>query len=225
MGIGRMVTNMRKLLITFLLLLLVCPSIVFASTSQIRSVVMMSKASGNPTYLDDFNRGNGVIGADWGPLTGENGLQISAYTLKNITGDRGGARRVGETYSDNQYSKIQILTRDTIGGAGPCVRVSASAETYYNAAVISSTTTLILRKNISGSFSTIQSFTIPTWTDGQYIKLAVSGSTLTWTIYASDGVTVVATDSATDSSISTGSPGVFIYNPVATMDNWSGGDV
>ena len=81
-GIGRMGTDMKKLILVLILALL--PGLSFAGSQEIRSVVGMAKVQG-PTYatifFDDFNRAEGgAVGGSWTSETDSAGPDLLSIT-------------------------------------------------------------------------------------------------------------------------------------------------
>lgn len=105
-------------------------------------------------------------------------------------------------------------------GYGPAVRCASGSQNRYFATINhAATSNLSLFKIFSGSGTLLNQWTV-SYVAGATLRLSVVGTTLTVTYNGS----VVGT--ATDSSITSGSAGLYGSTPVLVtdfLDNWSGG--
>lgn len=129
-----------------------------------------------------------------------------------------------ETYPNDQYSQLQIITL-TGGsasggeGVGVAVRMSTSAREYYLAVMNAAASNNVeLSKFVAGSYTFIARATAAFVTT-QLLRLEVSGTALT---VKYNGVTLIST---TDASIATGKAGFGYSSSVsaATVDSWEAG--
>lgn len=173
---------------------------------------------------DDFNRANETpIAAPWtknGP--GSNFNLTSNRMVKPSNGDDVCYYYSGAASSADQYTEFQITTFAGTSDCGPAVRIGTGATANYYVASYY-TGGKVFYKYVSGSFSSISSFT-DTETVNDYYRLAITGSSLTlYRDSSSPATTSRAT--ASDSSITSGQPGVNSYDPGLEIDNWNGGDL
>ena len=169
-------------------------------------------------YYDDFS-------PDANPLTGWT-IVTDCFALKAISdkcaiianGFNSAEYYSSGTFSDDQYSQVVISVRASYFGV--IIRCSTSAATFYLYQSGNSATVQEVHKCISGSFTQLGSSYAGTASNGDTIKLAITGTTLTPYING----TAQATRS--DSSISTGYPGLRLAgDDTIRVDDWEGGNV
>ena len=168
---------------------------------------------------DDFNRADAnPIGGNWTTVFGESALKIvSNQCLQSVSGaNRNAAYWNADSFNNDQYSKVKIVSLGTLNTVGPLVRVSPSAETFYR--VVTSTTTITVSKCIVGSFTNIGATISYTFATGDTLKLAVAGTTLE--VF----VNYVSVGTRTDSDIASGSAGIYSRGD-GIVDDWEGGNV
>jgi hypothetical protein len=184
---------------------------------------------------DNFNRANGGLGANWTDLSSvSETFQVTSNKAvpTSLTGTDSGARYSGRTWTADQYSRAALSCTDTEaadGQAGPgvavrCSGTSGASRIWYRVCVQhSATLNVSLSKHIGGTYTPLVTWT-QAWTNGDVWELKVEGTTLTVTHVTS--ATVVGT--YTDSSISTGQPGIQFSTDTnvtaASVDDWEGGD-
>lgn len=166
---------------------------------------------------DNFNRED--IGANWTTITSGQALNPNGTA---VTGTSAGVRNGGwwnaDTFADNQYSQIVLATIDSSNLApGPTVRGASDAQSFY---VVSASTTVVrYRKNVAATFTTLGSDISQAVSNGDTLKLSVSGTTLTASLNGTDLAT------RTDTALTSGAAGIFIYAVTGYADDWEGGDV
>jgi hypothetical protein len=186
---------------------------------------------------DDFNRADGVIGANWSYLrdTAWNGTGPSIVSNVVRGSDGGGthyqvSRRNAESFNDNQYAKITIGALSFSGAGykvGVVVRASADTDSnadfygYYVQDDGSSNRTTVLFKMVNGTVTTLDSVVLA-WANGDTIEMEVEGTTLRG---YKNGTLQVTVSGQTD--LSTGKPGLYISGDSSTPsgDDWEGGNV
>lgn len=183
---------------------------------------------------DNFNRAS--LGADWGMVNTVRGNVVIDSSTRvwgeyaAIGDDHPTARWVGAgTFSDDQYSSAVIIDSTPPGSTyrfGVVVRASADTNgtrDYYEAyvALITSLVTTHLTKVVNGTKTDIYVSSSPTWADNDRIELEVQGTTLR---VCKNGTPLGGSFTATDSSITTGKPGLSVTNQMY-LDDWEGGDV
>ena len=177
---------------------------------------------GGQTVSDDFNRAdNADLGANWTVVSGESTWTINGNTaIPSSTVADCTERYSGVSWTDNQSSEANATAGGSSAGAGPgvAVRCASGARTFYRL-VIDNAGNWEMGKMVAGTFTSLATGTT-TYSAGALIKLSAIGTTITSTYNGSQ------IDSRTDSSISSGSPGVsyssFITTP--SLDNWVGRD-
>jgi hypothetical protein len=169
--------------------------------------------------FDNFNRANGGIGSSW--TVQQNGLNVSSNQVIGTTS--GGSNSA--YWSTNSFSGTQFAEATITGLNGttdyPGVTVLASSSgtnsNYYDC--VENSTNIYLQRVQTGSTTNLTS-AASTGNPGDVLRLeAAPGGALT--CYKNG----VATLTATDTTFSSGSPGLLISGSVATMDNWSGGNL
>jgi hypothetical protein len=166
---------------------------------------------------DSFNRANGGLGVNWTALsfTGATGAAINSDVLVGANTTTSGNYWAANSFGNNQYSQITVATPPSSGWVGVTVRMTGTGEGYlaiyfsgsfyiYNE---SGTTTPTQLATVSGSLSA-----------GDILCLAVTGTTLT--LYQ-NGTSILTT---TDSTYTSGAPGVMFFNDTSTVSLWAGGD-
>lgn len=212
--IGRMVTDMKKIFILFLLL---TPGFALAGSQQIRSVVMMAKATGGVTTVYTFTVADGPLDDDvnWDAIA--NFHYIDTYRLKGQSGNNVWSRWIGTAASNNQFSSIALsVVSDAIG---PCVRLQDSSSASGYCAYITGSTQVRLVRFDGNSQSTLQTYSTSVATN-DILKLSVSGTTLTATINGS-----ALSPSVTDATYTSGQQGIYSYDNAAKCDDFTVGDL
>lgn len=171
---------------------------------------------------DNFNRADvNPIGGNWTTITGQTAQQIVSYAVKGTSGTSGSYWNA-DTPNNDQYAQIKVWFTSGDYGAGPVVRCSISADTFYTLIVTDRTTAQIF-KVVGGSWTLLggSSITISYFNNGDLIRLEISGTTLTPIIAG----TTYAT--RTDSAITSGMVGMLNnYNNAYTyLDDWEGGNL
>lgn len=203
---------------------------------------------------DNFNRA--ALGSNWVALNAVNGGSLSITGSTHLIGGSAGepsanfgaaSRFVGTTspatgqvinnsgtFSNDQYAKVQLIDVNTGFGTdyfgGVLVRASGdtpeSARDYYAAVVFADVTDFETRlfKVVNGTYTQLATTTGTVWADNDTISCEVEGTALR--VYKND--VQIAALNATDSSLTTGKPGLIgadLQASVILLDNWEGGDV
>lgn len=178
----------------------------------------------NSVY-DNFNRANGAIGGNWNANT--NGFNVASNV---IVGSTAGANNLAAysaiTFSGSlaigagQFSQSTITALN--GGTdfiGPSVFVQSSGDNRYTC--METTTTLFIQRSIAGATTTLTSgATTGAVGDVLRIEATVSGATTTLTCFKNGAQALTITNT----TFTSGSPGIFQFGNVASQDNWSGGN-
>ena len=170
---------------------------------------------------DNFNRANGAIGSNW--TVTQNSLSVTSNVIQGGTGGHNTAywSAVGASaFTPAQFSEATITALNgTTDFPGITVLFSGSGATTQGYMCFEDTTQIILEKMTAGSGSTLASAST-TGAVGDVLRLEVApGGVLT--CYKNG----VSTLTFTDTTYTTGSPGLDLFGNVATMDNWSGGNL
>jgi hypothetical protein len=172
----------------------------------------------NSAY-DNATRANGAIGSNW--TVQQNGLNIAS---NQIQGTSSGASNAG-SWNGNTFSAVQFaqVTITALNGASdfPGVTVLATgtgaSSTYYDC--VENSTNIFLQRVVNAATSNLTS-TASSGAVGDVLRLEVApGGVLTC---FKNGVSSLT---ATDTQITSGSPGLLISGSVATEKNWSGGNL
>lgn len=128
-----------------------------------------------------------------------------------------------DTFSNDQYA-IASLVSGSLTTAGVCVRVSG--QDCYSVMVYDGggSGNFALNRFSNGSYTTVHAFT-ETWTNGNTIKLSISGSTLSVEMDSGSGFVPIGGGSFTDSTFATGAPGIFGYDSSSSIGAFEGGNV
>jgi hypothetical protein len=172
---------------------------------------------------DNFNRADSTdLGTTWDVVPGTSNCQIVSNAVRasatNVDCDES---YNGVTWPDDQYSQVTLAAVNSGGSAGPGVRASTTASTFYT--VEATTNSIALWKAVNGSWTQIGSFS-GTVSAGDIIRLEAQGTTLRVRQNGTQRISV------TDSSISSGRAEIHIFLSSGTplnaviLDDWEGGD-
>jgi hypothetical protein len=170
----------------------------------------------NSAY-DNATRANGAIGANW--TIGAGGINIAGNAFQGGTASvhNVAAWSANPFTNFGQFSEVTVLTLNgTTDFIGPMVLVSGN--TGYNCIENSSS---IFLQRYSGGTGTNLSNTAITGASGDVIRLEVTEPGGALTCYR-NGVSVLT---ATDTTFTSGAPGLDMFDNVATSKNWSGGNL
>ena len=164
--------------------------------------------------VDDFNRTDSVtLGANWAkPVDG------GAYEV-GVTGNQAAGQESASAWhlaywsasavADNQKACIDA---SVALDAFVTVRMASDARTFYAFGRGGSGTQFL---EMSAGSPTVLATGLPTISDGDAICVAASGTTITaW-------INDVQASSVTNTAISTGSPGIYLYGQTSRADNFT----
>ena len=184
--------------------------------------------AGGTDVSDTFTRANeNPISGNWTNA----GVCTAFKIISNQLAAAGGSNENycfwnANTFADDQYSQVQFVTLSA--SIGLTVRGSGASKDYYalqryNGTVDTSGVDLL--KYVSGTYTSLSTAEL-TWAANDYGRLEVSGTSLAYYMDASVPPTTLRR-SATDSTHTSGKPGVYGFNPgvQTAYDNWSGGDI
>lgn len=169
---------------------------------------------------DDFVRADGALGANWTSWTNAGGLIISADKVTDPgTGDDFGNVWTANTYDPDQFSQVKTSVVPTGSGYfGPVVRADSTGDNCYEVIVHPSSAQLMLFKRATGNNFTSLASVAATFSVGDVVRLSAIGTTLTVNFNGTDVITF------TDSSYTTGQPGVTSAHGTGSFNSWSGGN-
>ncbi len=185
---------------------------------------------------DNFNRAS-LGTTDWSQMnTGAAGdvqidssIRVKGQYSTQPTDQKATVRWIGAgSFTNDQYASIKIVLAPSPPGnpVGVCVRASGSASTrtFYEAFVDGNvgTQTTSLNKWVSGTRTVLYTDTAITWAANDLISLEAEGTTLR---VCKNGTAVGGSWTLTDSSISTGAPGVVVSGSGIFGDDWEGGNI
>jgi hypothetical protein len=162
--------------------------------------------------LDDFNRADASpLSGDWTTVTGLADLRLVSNTARSIS-DADSAAWYGAagTWANDQTTSV-VYGNGGNTDAGPCVRMATGAYTMYMPGAHDGIGHLY--KVVGSSFSTLGNGT------GYASPITVLVSAIGTTIlYSNSGVTQVT---QTDSAITSGKGGMFIYDDAVICDDFT----
>ena len=167
---------------------------------------------------DNATRANGAIGANW-TVTNVNGINISSNNFLG-TGSNSVAYWSASPFSPVQFSQVTLTALNgTTDFPGVAVLLSGSGSGTQGYNCVEDTTNNLIQK-ISGTTNATITSASSTGAAGDILRLeAAPGGALTC---YKNGVSTLTT---TDSTYTTGSPGLFLFGSVSTAKNWSGGNL
>ena len=186
---------------------------------------------------DDFNRAS--LGADYAQINTGLGGNVSINSSIRVQGqyatqpvdDKATARRITETFSDDQFASMAITNiNDDVGvtnKVGVAVRVGSATDgskNLYEVVVTSGAVgdkTISLNKWVAGTRTVLHSGTAA-FTNNDLIELEVIGTTLT---VCKNGTALGGSFTQTDSSLTTGKPGIVVGSTNTYGDSATFGDV
>jgi hypothetical protein len=179
---------------------------------------------------DNFHRADAnPISGNWSPFVATPGLVFcivsnQAEPAADSALSIGGNFYNGISWPNDQYSEVTVGTSAS-GAASDAflvlVRTSATGNCYALVFACEGATTCVIQKYIAGAVTNLATFSF-TATTGDVVRLSVQGSNL---VVYKNGAQI---GTATDSSITSGSPGMGFYfvNTAfsnATLSLWAGG--
>ncbi|HEY4815982.1 MAG TPA: hypothetical protein VIH67_01030, partial [Candidatus Acidoferrum sp.] len=171
----------------------------------------------NSAY-DNATRANGAIGANW--TVTNNGINVNSNNFVGTAGTNDVAYWAASLFSPSQFSQVTLTALNgTTDFPGVAVLLSGSAGSTQGYSCVENTTNIFIQR-ISGTSNTALTSAASTGTAGDMLRLeAAPGGALT--CYKNG----VSTLTATDTTYTSGQPGLFLFGTVATSKNWSGGNL
>lgn len=170
---------------------------------------------------DNFNRANETpVASPWITIpTSITDIRLNTNALNKGATNDAFAYYNGAASSPNQYSQFLYLS-DSSGTDdwGPAVRISGT--TSVRSGYWMDQRGFGANKYVADVFTVVEALTFTTAT-GSTFRTEVSGSTITC---KKNGAEVTGSPS-TDTSLTTGQPGVFLFEAGISVDNFDGGDL
>ena len=196
------------------------PLVAFCLLAGTLSVLAPEHASA-ATVSDNFTRANGALGSNWTTVTGTKAPQIVSNTLQVGTANAlNSAYWSAITFGNDQFAQASLPNSSgSQYGPGIAVRLSSS-KGYFLWYGNQPNTVSIWRMDSATSWTQLkQSGTLTVSPSSDVWKIQAVGSAISG---YQNGKLVVQ---ATDTKITSGSPGVWLYFSPNQVDSWSGGDV
>ena len=189
-------------------------------SANITNVAVTCTANSAGSVSDTFNRANGPLGSNWTTVAG-----TAAPAIMNGTVQAGTASKLNSAYwSANTFGNDQFaqasLPNSSGSQYGPGIAVRLSSTKGYFLWYGNSPNTVSLWRMDSATSWTLlkQSGTLTVTPSTDVWKIQAVGSTISG--YQNGNLVV----QATDTTITSGSPGVWLYYASNQIANWSGGD-
>ena len=172
----------------------------------------------NSAY-DNANRANGAIGSNW--TVTNNGINISSNNfVGTVTNTNDVAYWNANPFSVAQFSQATITALNgTTDFPGVAVLLSGSGSSTHGYNCIEDTANIFIQ-SIAGLTNTTLTSAATTGAPGDILRLETDGLGHL-TCYKNGAVVLTATDT----TYTSGAPGLFLFGTVATAKNWSGGNV
>ena len=176
---------------------------------------------------DDFNRADGGLGLNWAkplPASEQTLVIVANQVTPDIDDAHCYAYWIGNTFSQDQYSQVQISNVGPWNGV--IARAQPGIDRFYMAFVFGPNDyRLYLRKD--GLYYSLSTGNTETWLAGDIIRLEASGLNPVQLTLLRNGNPVLTYTDATENLVG-GSPGIGIYSPPGdhlAIDDWQGGNL
>jgi hypothetical protein len=167
---------------------------------------------------DNATRANGAIGSNW--TVEQNGLNVASNQIQGTSTGANSAFWAANSFSNSQFAQATITALNgTTDFPGVTVLASGtgSNSTYY--ACLEDSTNIYIQRVVNAASTNLTS-AASTGAVGDLLRLEVApGGALTCYKNASVALTF------TDTQITSGAPGISLTGSVATLKNWSGGNL
>jgi hypothetical protein len=166
----------------------------------------------NSSY-DNATRANSAIGANWTVTTGA--INVASNSFQGTSSTNAAFWNVNP-FAPDQFAEAMVTALNAGSDfIGPSARVSAGGNWY---SCVESNASLIFQKNVAGTTTNVSTQSV-TGAVGDVLRIEVQGSTVKC---FQNGAPIIT---QTDSSLAGGSPGMEFFGTVATLKNWSGGNL
>ncbi|MGB9465441.1 MAG: hypothetical protein WBR10_10030 [Candidatus Acidiferrum sp.] len=171
----------------------------------------------NSAY-DNATRANGAIGSNWS--VEQNGLNIASNQIQGTATGSNSAFWNANSFSNVQFSQATISALNGITdfpGVSVLASGTGSSSTFYDC--LEDTTNIFIQRVLNAVATNVTSAS-STGVPGDILRLEIApGGALT--CYKNGAVALTFSDT----QITSGSPGLLISGNVATLKNWSGGNL
>jgi hypothetical protein len=176
---------------------------------------------------DDFNRTDGGLGLKWAkplPASEQTLVIVNNGVTPDIEQAHCYAYWIGNTFSQDQYSQVQISNVGPWNGV--IARAQPGIDRFYMAFVFGANDyRLYLRKD--GLYYSLSIGSTETWLPGDIIRLEAAGSNPVQLTLLRNGNPVLTYADSTENLVG-GSPGIGIWSLFGehrAVDNWEGGNL
>ncbi|MGH9743698.1 MAG: hypothetical protein ACRD51_15240 [Candidatus Acidiferrum sp.] len=171
----------------------------------------------NSAY-DNATRANGAIGSNW--TIQQNGLNIASSQIQGTTTGSNTAFWNANAFAAPQFAEATITALNgTTDFPGVSVMASGASGTTSFYACLENSANIYIQRVVNTSSTNLTS-AVSTGAAGDVLRLeAAPGGSLT--CYKNGAVALTFTDT----QLTSGSPGLIISGTVATLNNWSGGNL
>jgi chitodextrinase len=198
-----------------------------AQNLSLYSGVTSVTTQAGPAASDNFNRVAGGLGVNWAkpvPASEQTLAIVNNQVTPDIENGHCYAYWIGNTFSQDQYSQVQISNVGPWNGV--IVRAQSAIDRFYMAFVFGpSDYRLYLRKD--GLYYSLRTGSTETWVAGDIIRLEASGLNPVQLRLLRNGNSVLTYTDAAENLVG-GSPGIGIFSPLGdhlAIDNWEGGNL
>ncbi len=171
----------------------------------------------NSAY-DNATRANGAIGSNW--TVQQNGLNIASNQIQGTSTSSNTAFWNANSFAAPQFAEVTIAALNGVTDfPGVTVLASGTASTTSFYACLENSINIYIQRVVNTSSTNLTS-AASTGAAGDVLRLeAAPGGSLT--CYKNGAVALTFTDT----QLTSGSPGLIISGTVATLKNWSGGNL
>jgi hypothetical protein len=171
----------------------------------------------NSAY-DNATRSNGAIGSNW--TVEQNGLNIASNQVQGSSTGYNSASWNSSAFSTSQFAQATITAvNGTTDFPGVSVLASGTGGTSTYYACLENSANIYIQRVVNAVATNLTS-AVSTGAVGDLLRLEVApGGVLT--CYKNGAVALTTTDA----QITSGAPGLVISGNVATLKNWSGGNL
>ena len=183
--------------------------------------VLAPQQASAATVSDTFTRANGALGSNWTTVAGTAAPQIVSNTARPGTASKvNSAYWSATTFGNDQFAQATMPNSSASQfGPGIAVRLSSS-KGYFLWYGNSPNTVSLWRMDSASSWTQLKaSGALTVKPSSDVWKIQAVGSTISG--YQNGNLVV----QATDTKITSGSPGIWLDYATNQISNWSGGDV
>ena len=191
------------------------------SSANVTNVAVTCSSNASGIATDTFTRANGALGSNRTTVAGTAAPQIVSNTARPGTASKvNSAYWSATTFGNDQFAQASMPASSASQfGPGVAVRLSSS-KGYFLWYGNSPNTVSLWRMDSASSWTELKaSGALTVKLSSDVWKIQAVGSTISG--YQNGNLVV----QATDTKITSGSPGIWLYYAANQISNWSGGDV